>query len=915
MLTADGTSPWFDRLLLPRGLDGRRAFRAAALFANANLLNLRDGGCVRVHRPQNEWSRPVRRTANVRAECGKASVAGVLDLVARMIGKLHGIRLSNVYTNGRVTQQTLADPSAVYTTAYTLDGAGNITQTDITNPRGYIERLTFNSNHYIVSDVEALNTPQQRTTTTERQAGSNLVTATVDGLNRRTEYTYDGAGHVLTVKRLAGTPDAVTTTFTYEPLFNQVATITDPLSHTWTVGYDTQGKIASVTDPLTHQTVVVVNAAGQVTGVTDALQHTWQWGYGSGDLVSTTDPLNAVSRRFLDGAGRVLSTTDPLGRMTRMVPDKLNRVTTQTDPLGGQIALAYDPNGRVLSLTDPLTHTTSYTYDTSDRAATRTDPLMKTATYGYDLNDNLTQLTDRKGQVAHYQYDALDRVTLATYADASTTAYTYDLGDRLTQVVDSIGGTITRTYDGLDRLTSETTPEGSIGYTYDADGRRATMTVAGQTAVSYGYDDAHRLTSITQGTSVVAFTYDDADRRSTLTLPNGIVTAYGYDDANQLTSLTYTSGLTTLGTQTYGYDAAGHRTTVGGTWARTGLPQAVAGATYDAANRITAWAGQPLSYDANGNLASDGLTSYAWNARNQLASLSGAASGSFAYDAHGRRRTRTTGGATSYLYDGANAAQELVGGSPTANVLTGGVDEVFQRTESAGTSAVLTDALGSTVALVDGAGAVQTQYTYEPFGATTSSGAASTNPAQYTGRENDGTGLYYYRARYYNPTLGRFTSEDPLGFGGGDVNVQAYVSDRPTVLRDPSGLDVTIWLYQGLFGNPFGQVALSINDGMPIGFGPEPGGIVPPPFWQSGIVEPVPASRQPSDRLTIPTTPEQDAAIWDYMLGRARNPGWYTMAGRNCTRFVEDALGAGHVTVPWTVFPGGLIPGVLRLGR
>jgi YD repeat-containing protein len=77
-----------------------------------------------------------------------------------------------------------------------------------------------------VSDVEALNTPQQRTTTTERQVGSNLVTARVDGLSRRTEYTYDGAGHVLTVKQLVGTPDAAMTTFTYEPLFNQMATTT-----------------------------------------------------------------------------------------------------------------------------------------------------------------------------------------------------------------------------------------------------------------------------------------------------------------------------------------------------------------------------------------------------------------------------------------------------------------------------------------------------------------------------------------------------------------------------------------------------------------------------------------------------------------------------------------------------------------
>src|SRR5207245_1444397 len=121
----------------------------------------------------------------------------------------------------------------------------------------------------------------------------------------------------------------------------------------------------------------------------------------------------------------------------------------------------------------------------------------------------------------------------------------------------------------------------------------------------------------TQGTSVVCFTYDDANRRSTLTLPNGIVTSYGYDSAKQVTSLAFTLGQTTLGTLTYAYDAVGNRTSVGGTWARTGLPQALASATYDAANRLMTWAGQNFSYDANGNLASDGLTSYAWNARNQ----------------------------------------------------------------------------------------------------------------------------------------------------------------------------------------------------------------------------------------------------------------------------------------------------------
>jgi RHS repeat-associated protein len=91
----------------------------------------------------------------------------------------------------------------------------------------------------------------------------------------------------------------------------------------------------------------------------------------------------------------------------------------------------------------------------------------------------------------------------------------------------------------------------------------------------------------------------------------------------------------------------------------------------------------------------------------------------------------------------------------------------------------LADGLGSTLALTDNTGTVQTEYTYEPFGTTMVNGAASTNPFQYTGRENDGTGLYYYRARYYHPELQRFTSQDPIGFGGEDINLYTYVRNDP----------------------------------------------------------------------------------------------------------------------------------------
>jgi RHS repeat-associated protein len=139
-----------------------------------------------------------------------------------------------------------------------------------------------------------------------------------------------------------------------------------------------------------------------------------------------------------------------------------------------------------------------------------------------------------------------------------------------------------------------------------------------------------------------------------------------------------------------------------------------------------------------------------------------------------------------------NPVQELSGSTITANLLTGlGVDEVFTRTDSAGARSFLADALGSTIGLTDANGAVKTQYTYGAFGATTATGAASTNSFEFTGRENDGTGLYYYRARTYDPQISRFISEDPARLWGGSTNFYAYANNNPISYSDPFGLQST----------------------------------------------------------------------------------------------------------------------------
>jgi RHS repeat-associated protein len=196
-----------------------------------------------------------------------------------------------------------------------------------------------------------------------------------------------------------------------------------------------------------------------------------------------------------------------------------------------------------------------------------------------------------------------------------------------------------------------------------------------------------------------------------------------------------------------------------------------------------------MTYDANGNTLADGMNSYVWDARNRLVSADNNGA-SFSYDPLGRRVSKTVlSTTTNFLYDGANAVQEF-GTLPTANLLTGAMDERFTRTSATETDHYLTDALGSTVALTDAAGNSVAQYSYAPFGSLSASGATTSNSYTYTGRESDGLGINYYRARYYNPATGRFLSEDPIGFMGG-INKYAYVGDSPLGFIDSSGMDST----------------------------------------------------------------------------------------------------------------------------
>ncbi len=720
---------------------------------------------------------------------------------------LNLLYLTNHYdSNGRVSQQDLVNTSQHYLFTYTLDGNGKVTKTDVTDPRGIRREVVLNGDGYPLSDERDLGGPSQELTQIQRQAGTDLVLSITDSLNRITTLGYDSAGNVNSVTLMSGTSEARTYQLVYEPVRNRLQSVTDPRQKTTSINYDDVNRTETMTDPLGHQTVIALNANGQEISVTDPLQHTWTVGYSFGDPTTVADPIGHTTSVFHDGAGRQIASTDPLGQVTLATYNALNQPIKVTDPMNLVSAFVYDADGNLKSVTDPRLSLTKYTYDTSNRILTRTDADNRVENFNtYDANGNLTSFTDQKAQITCLKYDDLNRLTFAGFAASkactlsptyqSSITYTYDLGNRIHTIVDSGAGTITRDWTNFDQLKDEVSPQGTVAYTYDIANRPQTVTVPGQAAYTYNFDDADRLLSIQQGTTtLLTLVSDNANRLSSKTLPDGIVQTYAYDNASELTGITYSSGTTTLGNLSYTPDVLGRVGTVAGSWARTNIPAALSSATYDAANQVTKRANKTFTYDANGNLTSDGANTYAWNARNQLTTTSSGGSVTYNYDAAGRRVSTTSGTTTtSYLYTGTNQVQEIKGGVVTANqVPTLQVDGNVARSDSTGTSSYLTDGLGSTVALANSSGAVQTQYTYDPFGATTSSGPTSTNTLRFGGRPNDSSGLYYDRARYYSPAQQRFVSSDPLGFGGGDTNLYRYVNDSPTNFTDPSGLALLV---------------------------------------------------------------------------------------------------------------------------
>lgn len=779
-------------------------------------------------------------------------VRGLLIREADQLGRVTtytynkaGLRTSKVAPKGNAGS---ADPDR-FRTRYLYDRDRNLT--DVIDPLGYATSFQYDAIGRVIVESDQ----RHRDTRFTYDATGNVIqvrsplgdvsTRSYDALGRLvgqsdfrgnvTEFERNEVGSVVKQRTPIQAAASTATTFCYddnERLFARIGAragdITCGTSNDHQTGYsfDEAGRVIAVTDPEGNVTQTTYDRAGRIAALIDAEGNSTAYSY---DANSRLDAVEAPAHPTL-GA----------------------RITSY----------GYNEVGDLVRRTDPNGDATEFVYDAAHQLVSRTRPNDAMWAFGYDLNGNQITQVDANGAATvvagdgttTYDYDRANRLVGISYSDA-----TPDVEFALSptgRVTGATAGAISEmyAYDGLDRVLSVTRGTDEFEFAYDADGNVTSRTYPGTSAIPFAYDSDGRLTHVGAGAAQTAYGYDHAGNRLQTTLPNGTLETRSYDDADRLVGIQSVHGASTVEDIDYVLDGVGNPLAMSTlsrdeSYAYDEMNQ-LAAACFDApcavstddqvaysydkvGNRVAQERGDGVAstltrscyssdgsgellgttmlgncigftptrtYDHNGNLTSDGASTFTWDLANRLVTAdTGINTWSYAYDALGKRASSTDGSTTrTYLWDVTHDEPQLAverQGSIDRRTYTYGNGRISQ-TDGTDVQYFLADRVGTVLHLTDDAGGIDSTLIREPFGALRSANqldpTANDTDLGFTGEQHDPTGLVHLRARQYDPSTGRFTAPDPMEhpIGLPYSNTYHYGFNNPLVNTDPSGMCV-----------------------------------------------------------------------------------------------------------------------------
>jgi RHS repeat-associated protein len=635
----------------------------------------------------------------------------------------------------------------------------------------------------------------------------------------------------------------------YPDSFGRDSIVDDPLGHRTTFSYETTGlrNRASVRMPNGQLTTFAYDGGGRVTGVTNP------YGYGVTQRIEH-DVLNRptltassayadTTRLYYSTLGSDSATVDPNGQAYLSYRNALGWVTNRIAPGSGADSVFYDIAGRPVRTRSRFGREVTFVYDSLNRLVTRTGLATQSVdSMWYDPNGKWVAAQSRVGanvistdtiftdEPNHMRKVMTNRSTIGAWRVEST--FNPDDPGRssvnLYKRVNNSDSTVTFTSylytDAQKRLTYMWSKSDTASFFYNGESLVDSISLRAGLTEIFSHTPRHELS--TRGYTGASWV-DDVLRRwyHTDSLariterggPDSLFQAFGYDSIGRLRSWQKKAERTGVqcvnDTTAYGYTCTGASPWILGaaitpTYDKVGNP-ADLGAATTAGNRLTNFNGVTMTYDADGNMqtrvtatTTDTLT---WDEFGRLVSFKRVPQGqaavvtSFTYDGFGRRARKTTGSNTlEYLWDGDQIIAEVKGTGSSAIVRTytyyPGEDHprsIMAQGETYFTSAEPDGSVNGLIRKSDRT--VVAQYKYTPWGELESASQPldTVSSLRWKGLPYDAeTGLYYMRARYYDPVVRRFVSEDPAGLGGG-LNLYMFAGADPVTGRDPSGLKPT----------------------------------------------------------------------------------------------------------------------------